>query len=60
LPTAELAIKKEEKKPNFSLSLLHIVASDAYSSIARLASALYFKNYVKRNWTVGIYSETID
>lgn len=50
---AELAILQEEKKPNFSLSLLQIVASDEFSGTARLASALYFKNYVKRNWTVS-------
>lgn len=50
---AELAILQEEKKPNFSLSLLQIVASDTFGSTARLASALYFKNYIKRNWTVS-------
>ena len=50
---AELAILQEEKKPDFSLSLLQIVASDIFSSTARLASALYFKNYIKRNWTVS-------
>lgn len=50
---AEDAILKAEAKPAFSVSLLQIVATDAYGSTARLASALYFKNYVKRNWTVG-------
>lgn len=50
--TAELAILQEERKPNFSLSLLQIVASESYTSTARLASALYFKNHIKRNWTV--------
>ena len=51
---AELAILQEEKKPNFSLSLLQIVASETFSGTARLASALYFKNYIKRNWTVSM------
>ena len=51
--TAELAILQEEKKPNFSLCLLQIVASDAHSGTARLASALYFKNFIKKSWTVS-------
>ncbi len=50
--TAELAIVQEEQKPNFSLSLLQIVSTEAYGGTARLASALYFKNYVKRHWIV--------
>ena len=50
---AELAIRQEEKKPNFSLSLLQIVATEIYGGTTRLASALYFKNYIKRNWTVS-------
>ncbi|KAL8941402.1 MAG: hypothetical protein Q9211_001843 [Gyalolechia sp. 1 TL-2023] len=48
---AESAILNEQTKPGFSLLLLQIVASDAYGSTARLASALYFKNYIRRNWT---------
>jgi len=48
---AEQAIKAEEAKPGFSLALLQIVASDAYPSTTRLASALFFKNFIKRNWT---------
>lgn len=51
--TAEDAILKAEAKPAFSVSLLQIVATEAYGPTARLASALYFKNYIKRNWTVG-------
>ena len=50
---AERIISDEEKKPGFSVSLLHIVAAEKYGGIARLASALYFKNFIKRNWTVG-------
>ena len=49
---AEVAILQETKKPNFSLSLLQIAATDAYGGTARLASALYFKNFIKKNWTV--------
>ncbi|KAL8771323.1 MAG: hypothetical protein Q9209_003228 [Squamulea sp. 1 TL-2023] len=54
---AETALLQEQKKPGFSLSLLSIVASDAYSSTTRLASALYFKNHIRRYWTDenGVY-----
>ncbi|CAF9915514.1 MAG: importin-alpha export receptor [Alectoria fallacina] len=48
---AEIVILHEEKKPNFSLSLLQIVDTAIYGPTARLASALYFKNYIKRHWT---------
>ncbi|KAK4986391.1 importin-alpha export receptor [Elasticomyces elasticus] len=48
---AEQAIKAQESQPGFSLALLQIVASDANPFTTRLASALYFKNFIKRNWT---------
>ncbi|CAI6333968.1 unnamed protein product [Periconia digitata] len=47
---AEAAIAQEQTKPGFSLSLLQIVQSDAVPPTIRLSSALYFKNFVKRNW----------
>ncbi|KAI9832557.1 MAG: hypothetical protein M1819_004347 [Sarea resinae] len=48
---AEIALLQEEKKAGFSLSLLQIVASSAYPYTTRLASALCFKNFIRRNWT---------
>jgi Importin-beta N-terminal domain len=48
--TAEIALREEEKKPGFSLSLLQITASPTYPYNTRLASALCFKNFIKRNW----------
>ncbi|KAI9838217.1 MAG: importin-alpha export receptor [Sclerophora amabilis] len=48
---AESALLQEEGKYRFSLLLLEIVASEAYPYNTRLASALCFKNFVKRNWT---------
>ena len=48
--TAENALKQEETQPNFSLSLLQIVANENYPQPTRLASALCFKNFIKRNW----------
>ncbi|KAH7115089.1 CAS/CSE protein [Dendryphion nanum] len=47
---AEAAIIAEQTKPGFSIGLLHIVASANYPPNVRLAGALYFKNYIKRNW----------
>ena len=49
--TAEAQIKAEEQRPGFALLLLQITASDSYPTQTRLASALFFKNFVKRNWT---------
>ena len=56
---AEIAILQQEKKSNFSLSLLQIVVSESYGDTARLASALYFKNYIKRHWTVSSHSHPV-
>lgn len=47
---AEAAIQQEHTKPGFSLTLLQIVASDASPQNTRLSAALYFKNFIKRNW----------
>lgn len=49
--SAELALRQEEKKPGFSLQLLQITATASYPYNTRLASALCFKNFIKRNWT---------
>lgn len=48
---AELALRQEEVKPGFSLQLLQITASTSYPYNTRLASALLFKNFIRRNWT---------
>ncbi len=45
-------MRQEESKPGFSVLLLHIVASESRSYNVRLASALCFKNFIKRYWTV--------
>ncbi|KAF2423205.1 putative chromosome segregation protein Cse1 [Tothia fuscella] len=48
---AEAALRQEEAKPNFSILLLHIVATGSYPNNIRLGSALCFKNFIRRNWT---------
>jgi hypothetical protein len=49
--TAEIALRQEERKPDFSLCLLQITASTSHPYNTRLSSALCFKNFIKRNWT---------
>ena len=51
LTAAELKIRREEQKPGFAILLLHITASTNFSYNTRLASALFFKNFIKRGWT---------
>lgn len=48
---AEQSLKQEETKPGFSLALLQIVATTSFPQNTRLASALFFKNFIRRNWT---------
>lgn len=48
---AESALRQEESNPSFAISLLQITASESYPYNTRLASALFFKNFIKRNWT---------
>ncbi|KAI6351579.1 hypothetical protein MCOR25_009849 [Pyricularia grisea] len=47
---AEAALRIEEKKPQFSLTLLQIVNSDALPAKTRLAAALCFKNFIRSNY----------
>ncbi|OJD23229.1 hypothetical protein ACJ73_05416 [Blastomyces percursus] len=48
---AEGTLRQEETKPGFSILLLQITASASTPYNTRLASALCFKNFIKRNWT---------
>ncbi|KAF2168070.1 hypothetical protein M409DRAFT_21516 [Zasmidium cellare ATCC 36951] len=48
---AEQSLKAEETKPGFSLALLQITATESHPLQTRLASSLFFKNFVRRNWT---------
>ena len=51
-PIAEAALRELEVQPGFSLALLQLVASTSVDQTLRLASALFFKNFIKRRWTV--------
>jgi exportin-2 (importin alpha re-exporter) len=50
---AEQGLRQLEPEAGFSLVLLEIVANQHHDATLRLSSALYFKNFIKRNWTVG-------
>lgn len=50
--SAELALRQEERQPGFSVTLLQIVAAPDCDDVTRLASSLYFKNFIRRWWTV--------
>ncbi|KAI1106076.1 putative mportin-alpha export receptor [Jackrogersella minutella] len=47
---AEAALKLEEKKPQFSLQLLKIVATENLEPKIRLSGALCFKNFIRHNY----------
>ncbi|CAG8955249.1 hypothetical protein HYFRA_00011231 [Hymenoscyphus fraxineus] len=47
---AEIALKQEQEKPNFSILLLQILATEALPLNTRLSGALCFKNFIKFNW----------
>ncbi|KAI3323164.1 CAS/CSE protein [Xylariaceae sp. AK1471] len=47
---AENALKLEEKKPQFSLQLLKIVATESFEPKIRLSGALCFKNFIRHNY----------
>jgi exportin-2 (importin alpha re-exporter) len=51
---AEQTLKAQESTPGFSLALLQIVNTDSFPQATRLAAALFFKNFVRRNWVVGV------
>jgi hypothetical protein len=50
--TAEQALKEEQFKPQYSLNLLNIVASQPLPAKTRLAAALAFKNFIRNNYVV--------
>ncbi|KAI0167025.1 putative mportin-alpha export receptor [Hypoxylon sp. FL1284] len=47
---AEAALKLEEQKPEFSLQLLKIVATENLEPKTRLAGALCFKNFIRHGY----------
>lgn len=50
---AEKFLKSVEVNQNYPLLLLHLVDKSEINITIRIAGAVAFKNYVKRNWKVG-------
>jgi exportin-2 (importin alpha re-exporter) len=48
-------LKAQETNPGFSLTLLQIVNTDSFPQATRLAAALFFKNFIRRNWVVSAW-----
>lgn len=51
---AEKFLKSVEVNQNYPLLLLHLVDKSEINITIRIAGAVAFKNYVKRNWKVVI------
>ena len=49
---AEKCLESSEGKQNYPLLLLNLVDKDGVDMTLRVAGAVTFKNYVKRNWKV--------
>ena len=49
---AEDYLMSIEKQPNYSILLLQLADNDQVPGNIRLAAAINFKNFVKRNWRV--------
>eukprot|EP00124_Ichthyophonus_hoferi_P004893 Ihof_evm2s604 gene=Ihof_evmTU2s604 len=50
--TAEKELSQLESTANYSLLVLHLVASETVSVDIRAAAAITFKNFVKHNWSM--------
>lgn len=50
---AEKFLESVEVNQNYSLLLLHLVDKSEINITIRIAGAVAFKNYIKRNWKVG-------
>ncbi|CAK9060214.1 unnamed protein product [Durusdinium trenchii] len=50
--SAEQQLRAAEVQPGFGLVLLELLRSGSVDTSARQAGAIYFKNYIKRQWCV--------
>ncbi|KAL0861429.1 hypothetical protein ABMA27_008973 [Loxostege sticticalis] len=49
---AEKFLEGVEVNQNYAILLLHLIDKDGVDMTIRVAAAIAFKNYIKRNWTV--------
>ncbi|XP_074596688.1 chromosome segregation 1 [Brevipalpus obovatus] len=54
---AERYLESIESSPNYPLLLLTVIETPNISQVARMAAAITFKNYIKRNWKVDEESD---
>ena len=47
---AEKFLDSDDGTPNFGLSLLQLLTQDGADDVVRVAAAVTFKNFVKKNW----------
>ncbi|CAO3610336.1 unnamed protein product [Cunninghamella blakesleeana] len=48
--TAESTLSQIEKQPGFPLALVQLISDQNIDQTIRFTAAVYFKNYIKRNW----------
>lgn len=53
--SAEKFLEGVEVNQNYPLLLLHLVHKPEVDMTIRIAGAIGFKNYIKRNWNVVCY-----
>lgn len=49
---AEKFLEGVEVNQNYAILLLHLIDKDSADLTIRVAAAITFKNYIKRNWAV--------
>lgn len=52
--TAEKFLEGVEVNQNYAILLLHLIDKDGVDMTIRVAAAIAFKNFIKRNWPVVI------
>jgi hypothetical protein len=57
--SAEKFLEGVEINQNYAILLLHLIDKDAVDMTIRVAAAIAFKNYIKRNWAVVSIFENI-
>lgn len=50
--SAEKFLESVEVNQNYAILLLHLIDKDTVDITIRVAAAIAFKNYIKRNWPV--------
>jgi len=49
---AEKYLDEADGTPNYGLTLLQLLTADSADDVVRVAAAITFKNFVKKNWRV--------